>query len=220
MNLEMQAGRIGLPSAAANDSRIPDGTAVTRSVPAAEDQEPLACLATLLERANGEMDSNREEAKSLLTRARALLRAQLDRYAVELRVGKVGGLAGWQSRQILLYIDARLDQPISVGELSSLSKLSGSYFIRAFKRTFDVTPHAYIVRRRLKRAKVLMLTTDLTLSEIAMSCGFTDQAHLSKKFRQSHNQSPAAWRRERTQSVRRKAGTAVGAQLAASESWR
>jgi AraC family transcriptional regulator len=193
---------------------------VTRSVPAAEDQEPLACLATLLERANGEMDSNREEAKSLLTRARALLRAQLDRYAVELRVGKVGGLAGWQSRQILLYIDARLDQPISVGELSSLSKLSSSYFIRAFKRTFDVTPHAYIVRRRLKRAKVLMLTTDLTLSEIAMSCGFTDQAHLSKKFRQSHNQSPAAWRRERTQSVRRKAGTAVGAQLTASESWR
>jgi AraC family transcriptional regulator len=193
---------------------------VTRSIPAAEDQEPLACLATLLERANGEMDSNREEAKSLLTRARSLLRAQLDRHAVELKVGKVGGLAGWQSRRILLYIDARLDRPISVGELSALSKLSSSYFIRAFKRSFDITPHAYIVRRRLKRAKVLMLTTDLTLSEIAMSCGFTDQAHLSKKFRQSHSQSPAAWRRERTQSVRKKTGPAVGAQLAASASWR
>jgi len=50
-----------------------------------------------------------------------------------------------------------------------------------------------------------MLTTDLTLSEIAMSCGFTDQAHLSKKFfGKVTTKVPAAWRRERTQSVRRK----------------
>jgi AraC family transcriptional regulator len=206
------AGRtIGLQSASLKDPRVSAG--------AAEDKEPLLCLATLLEEANGEMDNDREAAKSLLTRARSLLRAQLDRDDRGLSLGK-GGLAGWQCRQISLFIDARLDQTIFVKELSSLSKLSNSYFIRAFKRTFNVTPHAYVVGRRLKKAKALMLTTDLTLSEIAVSCGFTDQAHLSKKFRQNHNESPAAWRRERTELVRRKRKTAVGAQFVASESWR
>jgi AraC family transcriptional regulator len=207
------AGRpIRLQSAGLEDSRT--------STDAAEDKEPLLCLATLLEQANGEMDNDREAAKSLLTRARSLVRAQLDRDDRGLNLSKMGGLAGWQCRQISLFIDTRLDQTISVKALSSLSKLSNSYFIRAFKRTFNVTPHAYVIGRRLKKAKALMLTTDLTLSEIAVSCGFTDQAHLSKKFRQNQNQSPAAWRRERTELVRRKRRTAVGAPFVASESWR
>jgi AraC family transcriptional regulator len=59
------------------------------------------------------------------------------------------------------------------------------------------SPHAYVVRRRLERACHLMMTSAESLSEIALSVGFSDQAHLCRLFRQAFGQSPASWRRER-----------------------
>jgi len=54
-----------------------------------------------------------------------------------------------------------------------------------------------VVRRRLERACHLMMTGAEPLSEIALSVGFSDQAHLCRLFRQAFGQSPAHWRRER-----------------------
>jgi AraC-like DNA-binding protein len=95
------------------------------------------------------------------------------------------------------FIDDHLDGTIYITDLARVARRSAAYFCRAFKRTFGETPHAYVVRRRLHRARHLMLTTDQALSQIALSCGFTDQAHLCRLFRQTHDQSPAVWRRER-----------------------
>jgi AraC family transcriptional regulator len=159
----------------------------------------LPSLIKLLDSARKEFDADREVAKALLVRAASLLRVEIDRQATDLDPrNKTGGLAAWQIRRLNGFIEARLDQPIRLNELSAISKLSTAYFSRAFKLTFLETPHAYIVSCRLKRAETLMLTTDILLSEIAARCGFADQAHLCRLFRQQYAESPAAWRRERT----------------------
>ncbi|HEX4158508.1 MAG TPA: AraC family transcriptional regulator [Rhizomicrobium sp.] len=165
----------------------------------------LPNLAKLLETVRKEFDVDREVAKALLSRAASLLRVEIDRQMVDLVSENERGLAAWQIRRLNDFIEARLDQPIRLKDLSTISKLSTAYFCRAFKRTFHETAHSHIVRRRLEYAESLMLTSDLTLSDIALRCGFTDQAHLCKLFRRQYAQSPAVWRRERTETTRRRA---------------
>ena len=163
----------------------------------------LPSLAQLLESIRKELDADRDVARALVIRATSLLRVEIDRQVNNGHPDqKSGGLAGWQTRRLCTFIEARLERPIHLIELSEICKLSTAYFCRAFKRTFNQTPHSYIVAKRLAKAQTLMLTSDMMLSEIAIACGFTDQAHLCKLFRQQHGQSPAAWRRQRTDSRR------------------
>ena len=155
-------------------------------------------LAQLLESARQEIDDDQEAAKASIARASSLLRVELERMTTKVTHDvATGRLAGWQVNRLRTFVDDHLDGTIHITDLALVARRSTAYFCRAFKRTFGVTPHAYIVRRRLHRGRHLMLTTDLALSEIALSCGFTDQAHLCRLFRQTHSQSPAAWRRER-----------------------
>jgi AraC family transcriptional regulator len=95
------------------------------------------------------------------------------------------------------HIDAHLGGRILVSDLSAIVQRSQGHFSRAFKRTFGVSPHLYILRRRVERASHLMLISDDSLSDIALACGMADQAHLCKIFRQITGRTPAAWRRER-----------------------
>jgi AraC family transcriptional regulator len=172
----------------------------SKSVTVTEEQSFLPSLARLLDDARKEFDLDREVAKAHLTRAASLLRVEIDRKSAGIASDeRTGGLVAWQVRRLIVFIEARLDQPIHLQELGAVSKLSTAYFSRAFKRTFRDTPHSYIVRKRLERAESLMLRSDLSLSDIALRCGFTDQAHLCKLFRRHHSQTPAAWRRERTE---------------------
>jgi AraC-like DNA-binding protein len=74
--------------------------------------------------------------------------------------------------------------------------LSTSHFSRAFKATFGTTVLDYIHRRRVERAQQLMLVSEQSLVEIALSCGFADQAHYCRIFRTIVGLSPNAWRRQ------------------------
>ena len=71
------------------------------------------------------------------------------------------------------------------------------HFCRVFRVSFGHSPHAYITRRRIERAQGLILTTGRTLGEIALDCGFADQAHFTKIFRRLCGESPGKWRRTR-----------------------
>jgi len=84
-----------------------------------------------------------------------------------------------------------------VSDLSALARTSPSYFSSAFKRTFGASPHAYLMSRRISMAVEVMLGSDAPLSEIAMNCGFADQAHFSRQFRRTMGYTPSHWRRER-----------------------
>jgi len=106
-----------------------------------------------------------------------------------------GGLAPWQKRKIDRYMRENLNRPLTGGELAAQLSLSAGHFNRAFKETFEESPHAYIVRLRLEMAQEMMLSTAEPLGQIAFACGFADQSHFSKAFRRRVGASPNAWRR-------------------------
>ena len=134
-------------------------------------------------------------AHGTVLEAASLLRKQIEPVQ-ELPDGG-GRLLAWQARKVRDYIDTHITGPVLVADLCALIDRSEAHFSRSFKRTFGESPHAFVIRRRLELAARYMLQTDVSLSDIALRCGFTDQAHLCKHFRQSTGQTPAAWRRAR-----------------------
>ncbi|KAB2683655.1 helix-turn-helix transcriptional regulator [Brucella pseudogrignonensis] len=110
----------------------------------------------------------------------------------------VGGLAPWQIKRVRRFIDERISFTILLDEMARQVKLSTSYFSSAFKNSFGVSPHNYVIRRRVEFAKDLMLNSNAPLCEIALDCGLSDQAHLSRVFRRMTGMTPGAWRRYQT----------------------
>jgi AraC family transcriptional regulator len=106
-----------------------------------------------------------------------------------------GGLARWQTKRTLAYIEANLPSKISTRQLAALVGFSQSHFCRAFKRSLGLAPMAYVSSRRVERAKVIMRSTTEPLSQIALACGFADQSHLTRSFHRRAGMSPSLWRR-------------------------
>jgi AraC family transcriptional regulator len=136
-------------------------------------------------------------AHGTVLEAASLLRKQIDPEIAQQVPDGGGRLLAWQARKVRDYIDSHITGPVPVADLCGLIQRSEAHFSRSFKRTFGESPHAFVIRRRLELAARYMLQTDASLSDIALRCGFTDQAHLCKHFRQSTGQTPAAWRRAR-----------------------
>jgi len=109
-----------------------------------------------------------------------------------------GGLAPWQVRRVTTYLDGNLGASIQCEDLARITRLSVSHFMRAFRESFGAPPHTYLMSRRMERAKGLMLTTDMPLGQIALDCGLADQSHMTRLFRKLVGESPAAWRRARS----------------------
>jgi AraC-like DNA-binding protein len=114
-----------------------------------------------------------------------------------------GGLARWQLLRVRAEVDAHLSEPISNRQLADCVRLSPFHFARAFRQSTGMSPHTYVIRRRIERAAQLMLSTDATLCKIAVECGFADQSHLSRRFLSALGAAPGAWRRERTTGIQR-----------------
>ncbi|WP_275626918.1 AraC family transcriptional regulator [Pseudomonas sp. 273] len=84
---------------------------------------------------------------------------------------------------------------LSVARLAQECALSRSHFTRAFKLSTGLSPHDWLLRRRVEKAKELMRDTSLCLSQIGLDCGFADQSHFSRVFLRLAGMSPANWRR-------------------------
>lgn len=154
-------------------------------------------LTMLLNAAVGQLHDQEHPVHCTLLEAASLLKEQIDPQATrEVPHGR-GCLPAWQARKVRDYIDAHITDPVRVTDLCALINRSEAYFSRSFRRTFGESPHAFIVRRRVDLATRYMLQTDASLSDIALRCGFSDQAHLCRHFRQVSGQTPSAWRRER-----------------------
>jgi AraC family transcriptional regulator len=169
--------------------------------------ELVGNLVKLLQTAFKEVDTDRESAKAFIAKASSLLQVQIERSAVApLDRRSSGGLAAWQTQRVLGFIDQHLNETIRVEDLSQVVGLSKNYFSRSFRRSFGEAPYAYLIRRRVEHARHQMLTSDIALSEVALVCGFADQAHFCRHFRQSVGASPAAWRRQRREWIAHKSG--------------
>ena len=105
-----------------------------------------------------------------------------------------GGLPPRVLQRITEYIDGNIEQRITLELLAKLANLSVSYFVRAFKQSMGITPHDYLMRRRVQLTIQLLCHTDMPLSEIAHAAGFVDQSHCARRFRQSVGMSPREYR--------------------------
>jgi AraC-like DNA-binding protein len=108
------------------------------------------------------------------------------------------GLAPWQERRVREYIAANLSGPLPLPELAAVARLSTGHFARAFRQSFGVSPHAFIIEQRVNAAKRLILESETPLAEVALSCGMADQSHLTRNFTRRVGISPAAWRRQQS----------------------
>lgn len=105
------------------------------------------------------------------------------------------GICPHAHRRALEYVETNLKEPIELRDLAGVARLSLFHFARAFKNAEGVTPHAYIVRRRVERAKELLRDGKLSIAEIALATGFSDQSHLARQFRAVVGQTPGTFRR-------------------------
>ena len=105
-----------------------------------------------------------------------------------------GGLPPRALRRVREFIEAHLEESISVQALAATVGLSMFHFARAFKQSEGVTPHEYLVQCRVRRARDLLAATDLPLSEIALAAGFADQSHCARRFREHIGVTPSSYR--------------------------
>lgn len=155
-----------------------------------------ATLLELLTVAQAKVEVDRQAAQACLSRATALLAASLEREARPKAENVFrGGLPRWQAKRLATFIEENLEQPIRSPDLIALTGLSAGHFFRTFKETFGQAPFAYIARLRIERAQQMMLTTNLSLCQIALDCGMCDQSHLTRLFRQLVGMTPGEWRR-------------------------
>ena len=105
------------------------------------------------------------------------------------------GLAPWQLRRATEMLNAHLDGELSLQTVAHACELSLSHFARAFKSSTGQPPHRWLMQRRVELAKHMLTTSMAPLSDIAIACGFADQAHFTRVFRQRTGASPGIWRR-------------------------
>jgi AraC-like DNA-binding protein len=151
-------------------------------------------LAQLLETATRELERDREAAKASLHTASCILQCEIERCSGT-NGSRRGALASWQIARVRAFIDNNLHRAISIRDLSTVARRSEAYFARNFKLAVGEPPHAFVMRRRLEKARHLMMTSSASLVEIALSAGFSDHPHLCRLFRKVFDQSPASWRR-------------------------
>lgn len=107
-----------------------------------------------------------------------------------------GGLASWQRRAIVDYIEAHLGERVCLMTLAELARLSLHHFCRAFKQSFGIPAHQYQVQRRMEVAKLLLADGTTSITEIALSLGYAQTSSFSNAFRKTTGWTPTVYRRE------------------------
>jgi AraC family transcriptional regulator len=93
-------------------------------------------------------------------------------------------------RWVKNYINDYLERQFSIDELAGIAQLSPYHFSRAFKQSVGISPHQYVIQQRVERAKKLLLQGNMSLSEIAIACGFSHQSHLTRHFKRLTGVTP------------------------------
>ena len=105
-----------------------------------------------------------------------------------------GGLGPRARRRVQDLIEAKLADPLHLADLAREAGQSEFHFARAFKTSLGITPHEYLNRRRIEKARQLIARGD-SLAEVALACGFSNQSHLNRQFRRLVGMSPGRYRK-------------------------
>jgi AraC family transcriptional regulator len=98
--------------------------------------------------------------------------------------------------QVINYIEAYLEQQIELEQLAQIAGMSRFYFCRLFKESVGLTPHQFVIKRRIERAKQLLSSSKLSIAEIALACGFANQDHLTRYFKRWTSRTPGVFRQQ------------------------
>ena len=101
------------------------------------------------------------------------------------------------------FIDERYDLPLDLNEISKQACLSRYHFLRLFRDTFETTPHQYLIQRRIERAKQLLRSEDLSVTDVCFEVGFQSLGSFSTLFRKCVGEAPLGYR-ERELTARRR----------------
>lgn len=105
-----------------------------------------------------------------------------------------GGLAPVALRNVLEYIEAHLGEPLLLCDLAAQVSLSEYHFARMFRQSMGVAPHQFVMQRRMARAKALLLSSNQSLTDIALACGFNSASHFSNRFKAAKGITPSQLR--------------------------
>ncbi|NJK81252.1 MAG: helix-turn-helix transcriptional regulator [Chloroflexaceae bacterium] len=108
-----------------------------------------------------------------------------------------GGLTRQQLQRVVEFAQAHLDQAITLEALAQQTGYSPYHFARLFRQSVGMSPYQFVLRQRLERAQQLLHETEHPLLEIARDCGFANQSHMTRIFRQQLGTTPRAYRRLR-----------------------
>jgi AraC family transcriptional regulator len=148
-------------------------------------------LASLIESGSS---AHRAYAEALgVVLAHELVRINTARQRAEAPVS--GGLAGWQRRKAVAYIEEHLAEPISLAALADLVGLSTCYFCRAFRQSCGVPPQRYQLRQRVERAKSLLAKHAASVTDVGLAVGYSDTSAFCTAFRRITGLTPSAYRR-------------------------
>ena len=132
-------------------------------------------------------------ADSLAAALAARLLSRQTRAAPE-RPGRA--LPAWRLRRVVEYIEAHLDEPLSLAELAAVAGFSVSHFKPLFKRATGLPVHRFVLERRVERARSLLLAGTLTRAEVAAAAGFSHQSHMARCLRRVLGLTPAQLARD------------------------
>jgi AraC family transcriptional regulator len=107
-----------------------------------------------------------------------------------------GALGPKKLERIEAYIAANIHQVITLDDLAEEACLSPCHFARAFKVAMGSTPHQYITRQKLAYAKKLLVDDNMSLTQVALGCGFSSQAHFTKAFKRAVGLTPGEYRKK------------------------
>jgi AraC family transcriptional regulator len=105
-----------------------------------------------------------------------------------------GGLPPARLRRVLNYVGMNLEQEITLRDLAREAGTSVFHFARLFKRRTGLSPHQYLLQRRIDQARSLLGSTNLSIGEVALRCGFAHPSHFSETFRRVTGVTPQAYR--------------------------
>jgi AraC family transcriptional regulator len=128
----------------------------------------------------------------------ALAVALVDGYAVRPRSLRTyrGGLGPARLRTVKELVRARMEDELTLIEMAQSVQLSTAHFARMFREATGETPHQFVVRQRVERARDMLRKGEMRVLDVAVACGFKSQQHFARVFRQILGASPTEYRRE------------------------
>jgi AraC family transcriptional regulator len=126
------------------------------------------------------------------------LRAHLARHQAPAKPRR-GGLSPRHERLAKELLLASIQDGAAAADIARILGLSRAHFIRAFRVSTGETPHRWLTARKMEQARKLLAESDQPLSDIALTCGFSDQSHFTRVFSRFSGTPPGAWRRYHTE---------------------